>query len=37
MSDTELKIKKAFELSDLLYFRERDKIFSDLEKDLPQI
>lgn len=37
MTDIELKTKKAFELSDLLYFRERDKISSDLEKDLPQI
>ena len=37
MSDIESKIKKAFELSDLLYSRERDKILSDLEKDLPRI
>jgi len=37
MPDSELKIKKAFELSDLLYSRERDKISSDLEKVLPKI
>lgn len=37
MGDIETKIKKAFELSDLLYSRERDKISSDLEKVLPKI
>jgi predicted nucleic acid-binding Zn-ribbon protein len=37
MSDIESKIKKAYELSDLLYSRERDKISSDLEKVLPKI
>ena len=37
MIDIETKIKKAFELSDLLYSRERDKISSDLEKVLPKI
>jgi hypothetical protein len=37
MTEIETKIKKAFELSDLLYSRERDKILSDLEKDLPRI
>ena len=37
MTEIETKIKKAFELSDLLYFRERDKISSDLEKGLPKI
>jgi len=37
MKDIESKIKEAFELSDLLYSRERDKISSDLKKDLPQI
>jgi hypothetical protein len=37
MAEIETKIKKAFELSDLLYSRERDKILSDLEKDLPRI
>jgi len=37
MPDSELKIKKAFELSDLLYFRERDRILSELKKDLPEI
>jgi len=37
MSDIESKIKKNFKLSDLLYSRERDKILSDLEKDLPRI
>ena len=37
MSDIESKIKKAFELSDLLYSRERDRIFSELKKDLPKI
>jgi hypothetical protein len=37
MSDIESKIKKAFELSDLLYSRERDRILSELKKDLPEI
>jgi len=37
MTDIEFKMKTAFELSDLLYSRERDKILSDLEKDLPRI
>ena len=37
MSDIKSKIKKAYELSDLLYSRERDKISSDLEKVLPKI
>ena len=37
MTEIETKIKKAFELSDLLYSREIDKILSDLEKDLPRI
>jgi len=37
MPDSELKIKKAFDLSDLLYSRERDKISSDLEKVLNKI
>lgn len=37
MSDIESKIKKAYELSDLLYSRERDRISSELEKDLPKI
>ena len=37
MSDIEFKIKKAFELSDLLYSRERDRISSELEIDLPKI
>jgi len=37
MIDIETKIKKSFELSDLLYSRERDKISSDLEKVLPKI
>jgi len=37
MIDIESKIKKAFELSDLLYSRERDRISSELEKDLPKI
>ena len=37
MTEIETKIKKAFELSDLLYSRERDEILSDLEKDLPRI
>lgn len=37
MTDVETKIKKAFELSDLLYSRERDRISSELKKDLPKI
>ena len=37
MIDIETKIKKAFELSDLLYSRERDRISSELKKDLPKI
>jgi len=37
MEDIESKIKEAFELSDLLYFRERDRILSELKKDLPEI
>ena len=37
MTEIETKIKKAFELSDLLYSRGIDKILSDLEKDLPRI
>ena len=37
MGDIETKIKKAFELSDLLYSRERDRIFSELKKDLLKI
>ncbi|MCK4241052.1 MAG: hypothetical protein KAX30_05460 [Candidatus Atribacteria bacterium] len=37
MTEIETKIKKAFELSDLLYSCEKDKILSDLEKDLPRI
>jgi len=37
MTDIEFKMKTAFELSDLLYSCERDKILSDLEKDLPRI
>ncbi|MBA7532861.1 hypothetical protein ES705_25091 [subsurface metagenome] len=37
MSDIESKIKKAYELSDLLYSRERDRILSELKKDLPEI
>jgi len=37
MSDIESKIKKAFELSDLLYSRKRDRISSELKKDLPKI
>lgn len=37
MVDIEIKMRNAFKLSDLLYFRERDKILSDLEKDLPRI
>ena len=37
MTEIETKIKKTFELSDLLYSRERDKILSDLEEDLSRI
>ena len=37
MTEIEIKIKKAFELSDLLYSRERDRILSELKKDLPEI
>jgi len=37
MIDIETKIKKAFVLSDLLYSRERDRISSELKKDLPKI
>ena len=37
MIDIETKIKKSFELSDLLYSRERDRILSELKKDLPEI
>jgi len=37
MSNIESKIKKAFELSDLLYSRKRDKILPDLKKDLARI
>ncbi len=37
MTDSEPKMKKAFELSDLLYSRERDRISSELKKDLPKI
>ncbi len=37
MSDIESKIKKAFELSDLIYFREIDKTSSNLGKDLSRI
>lgn len=37
MSDIESKIKNAFELSDLLYSRKRDRILSELKKDLPEI
>jgi len=37
MVDIEIKMRNAFKLSDLLYFRERDKILFDLEKDLPRI
>ena len=37
MADIEIKIRKAFELSDLLYSRERDNISSDLEKELSRI
>jgi len=37
MTEVETKIKKAFELSDLLYSRERDRILFELKKDLPEI
>jgi hypothetical protein len=37
MTGIETKIKKAFELSDLLYSRERDRILFELKKDLPEI
>jgi len=37
MAEIETKIKKAFELSDLLYSRERDRILFELKKDLPEI
>jgi len=37
MTEIETKIKKAFELSDLLYSRERNRISSELKKDLPKI
>ena len=37
MSDTEIKMRKAFELSDLLCSRERDKVSSGLEKKLSKI
>jgi len=37
MTDIELKMKEAFELSDLLYSRERDRILFELKKDLPEI
>ena len=37
MIDIESKIKETFELSDLLYSRERDRISSELEIDLPKI
>ncbi len=37
MVDIEIKMRNAFKLSDLLYFRERDIILFDLEKDLPRI
>jgi len=37
MINIETKIKKAFELSDLLYSRERDRISSELKKNLPEI
>jgi len=37
MTDIEFKMKTAFELSDLLYSRERDRISSELKKDLPEI
>ena len=37
MADIEIKMRKAFKLSDLLYSRERDNISSDLEKELSRI
>jgi len=37
MADIEIKMRKAFVLSDLLYSRERDKISSGLEKELSRI
>jgi hypothetical protein len=37
MTDSELKIKKAFELSDLLYFCEVDRISAELKRDLSKI
>ena len=37
MADIEIKMRKAFELSDLLYSRERDNISSGLEKELSRI
>jgi len=37
MLDIESKMRKAFELSDLLYSREKDKLHSSLEKELSRI
>jgi len=37
MAKTETKIKKVFELSDLLYSREWDRILFESKKDLPEI
>jgi len=37
MSDIDVKMRKAFELSDLLYSREKDKLHSGLEKELSRI
>ena len=37
MTDSELKIKKAFELSDLLYFCEVERISAELKRDLSKI
>jgi len=37
MTEIETKIKKGFELSDLLYSRERDRVLFELKKDLPEI
>jgi len=37
MTNIEIKMRKAFKLSDLLYSRERDNISSDLEKELSRI
>ena len=37
MTDSELKIKKAFGLSDLLYFCEVDRISAELKRDLSKI